>query len=48
MAAFMNLSNIGDAPVDIETAGPRTPEHAQLRTRTTYGAQWTFGVRGSF
>jgi hypothetical protein len=44
----MNLSNITDAPIDMEIAGPRTPDHAQFRTRSEYGAQWTFGVRGTF
>jgi TonB-dependent receptor len=48
MSAFMNLSNITDAPIDLEIAGPRTPDHAQFRTRSEYGAQWTFGVRGTF
>ena len=48
ISAFMNLSNITDAPIDMEIAGPRTPDHAQFRTRSEYGAQWTFGVRGTF
>lgn len=47
-AAFMNLSNIDDAPIDLEIAGPSTPAHAQFRSRTNYGAQWTFGVKTSF
>jgi TonB-dependent receptor len=45
---FMNLSNIGDAPIDLEIAGPSTPAHAQFRSRTQFGAQWTFGLRGAF
>jgi TonB-dependent receptor len=48
LGAFMNLSNIGDAPADQEVAGPSTPDVAQFRARTQYGAQWTFGVRGTF
>ena len=48
MSAFMNLSNIGDAPIDLEIAGPSTPDHAQFRSRTQYGAQWTFGLKGTF
>ena len=48
MSAFMNLSNIGDAPIDLEVAGPNTPAQSQFRSRTQYGAQWTFGVRGTF
>jgi iron complex outermembrane receptor protein len=47
-AAFMNLSNLGDAPIDLEIAGPSTPDHAQFRSRTNYGAQWTFGLKTSF
>jgi TonB-dependent receptor len=48
ISAFMNLSNIADEPIDTEVAGPRTPDHAQFRSRIQYGAQWTFGVRGTF
>ena len=47
-AAFVSLSNFADAPIDLEIAGPATPDHAQFRSRTNYGAQWTFGVRGTF
>ena len=47
-AAFMSLSNLGDAPIDLEIAGPGTPAHAQFRSRTDYGAQWTFGLKSSF
>ncbi|MFM8335204.1 MAG: hypothetical protein ACKODK_06555, partial [Opitutaceae bacterium] len=47
-AAFMNLSNFNDEPIDIEIAGPSTPEHAQFRSRTNYGAQWTFGLKTAF
>jgi TonB-dependent receptor len=48
VAVFANLSNLYDAPVDVEIAGPSTPEHAQFRQRQTFGSMWTFGVRGSF
>jgi hypothetical protein len=48
ISAFMNLSNITDAPIDQEIAGPRTPDHAQFRSRSEFGSQWTFGVRGTF
>jgi len=48
IATFVNLSNLGDAPIDTEIAGPNTPEVAQLRSRNQFGAQWTFGVRGRF
>lgn len=48
ISAFMNLSNITDEPIDTEVAGPRTPDHAQFRARIEYGAQWTFGIRGTF
>ncbi|MBL9200325.1 MAG: TonB-dependent receptor [Opitutaceae bacterium] len=47
-AAFMNLSNFTDEPIDIEIAGPSTPDHAQFRSRTNYGAQWTFGLKTTF
>ena len=47
-AAFMNLSNLGDQPIDVEIAGPSTPDHAQFRSRTNYGAQWTFGLKTTF
>jgi len=47
-SAFVNLSNLGDEPIDLEIAGPSTPEHAQFSQRTNYGAQWTLGMRGTF
>jgi hypothetical protein len=47
-SVFMNLSNFTDEPIDIEIAGPSTPEHAQFRSRTQYGAQWTFGLKTTF
>ena len=45
---FMNLSNIGDAPIDLEIAGPSTPAAAQFRQRSSFAAQWTFGMKGTF
>jgi iron complex outermembrane recepter protein len=48
VAVFANLSNLLDAPADVQTFGPSTPEHAQFRQRQTFGSMWTFGVRGSF
>ena len=45
---FANLSNLTDAPVDVEIHGPTTPEHAQFRQRQTFGSLWTLGVKGSF
>lgn len=48
LAVFANLRNIGDAPDDLEIAGPSTPEPAQFRSRTTYGALWTFGIKSTF
>lgn len=47
-SAFMNLSNFTDEPVDLEIAGPSTPDQAQFRSRTSYGAQWTFGLKTTF
>ena len=48
LSAFVNHSNFGDEPLDIQIAGPSTPEHAQFRSRTYYGAQWTFGLKTTF
>ena len=48
VTVFANLTNLNDAPVDLEISGPVTPEHAQLRQRQQWGAVWTFGVRGTF
>jgi hypothetical protein len=48
LSAFMNLSNLDDEPIDIEVAGPSTPAHAQFRSRTNYGAQWTFGLKTTY
>lgn len=45
---FANLTNLRDAPVDLEIHGPNTPDHAQFRQRQQWGAVWTFGVRGTF
>ena len=45
---FFNLNNVGDAPADIEIAGPSTPAHAQLSQRSVYGSLWTFGIKGTF
>ena len=48
LSLFANLSNLGDAPVDLEISSPLTPEHAQLRQRQQWGATWTFGLTGTF
>jgi iron complex outermembrane receptor protein len=47
-ALFFNMRNIGDVPEDVERLGPLTPEVAQFRQRETWGALWTFGLKGSF
>ncbi len=47
-AVFANLRNIHDTPDDIETVGPSTPAHAQLRQRERFGALWTVGLKGTF
>lgn len=44
----VNFSNLGDAPTDLEMAGPSTPAHAQFRQRRNVGALWTFGIKGTF
>ena len=48
VALFASLTNLGDAPVDLEIAGPNTPAPAQFRQRTTYGALWTLGLKSTF
>jgi TonB-dependent receptor len=48
VAVFASLTNLGDAPVDVEIAGPSTPAPAQFRQRTSYGALWTFGLKSTF
>lgn len=47
-ALFFNLSNLRDAPADIEVAGPSAPAGARLSQRQTFGSLWTFGVKSSF
>lgn len=34
----MNPSSIGDAPIDLEVAGPSMPDQSRLRSSTQYGA----------
>lgn len=45
---FMNLANIGAAPLDNKAYGSTTPDVATFRNRTDFGAQWTFGVKSVF
>ena len=47
-ALYFNLTNLRDAPADIEVAGPSTPGFARLSQRQTFGSLWTFGVKSSF
>jgi len=47
-AAFANLNNVFDAPVDLQIYGPSTPEEAQFRQRRAFGSLWTFGIKASF
>lgn len=47
-AVFANLRNVGNATEDVDISGPSTPEEAQFRQRTDFGALWTFGVKGTF
>lgn len=47
-AVWMNLTNLTDSPADLEIAGPNTPDRAQFRQRTYYGAMWLFGLKTSF
>jgi len=48
IAVFGNLRNLSDQPFDTKAAGPSTPAYAQFRTRAQNGAQWTFGMKGTF
>jgi TonB-dependent receptor len=48
LAAFANLRNVNDAPLEREIAGPQTPAHAYLDQRVEYGSLWTFGIKGAF
>ncbi len=47
-AAFANLNNVFDAPVDLEIYGPSTPSEAKFRQRRAFGSLWTFGIKASF
>ena len=48
LSLFANFRNLNDAPIEVQTAGPSTPDYARITTRTLVGSLWTFGVRGSF
>ena len=45
---FANMTNLNDASIITEAAGPSTPEIASFKTRQNYGAQWLLGVRATF
>ncbi|MBL9202731.1 MAG: hypothetical protein JNL39_19615, partial [Opitutaceae bacterium] len=47
-AFFFNLSNLDNAALDTEIAGPNTPPVARLSQRQFTGALWTIGVKSSF
>jgi TonB-dependent receptor len=47
-AFFFNLSNLDNAALDVEVAGPNTPAFARLAQRQFTGALWTIGVKSSF
>lgn len=42
------LETFTDQLGEYRFAGPNTPEVAQLRSRNQFGAQWTFGLKGTF
>ena len=48
IAVFANLRNVGDGPLDTKAAGPNTPAYAQFTSRSAIGAQWTFGLKGTW
>jgi hypothetical protein len=48
LALFTHLRNLNDATEDTEISGPRTPAHAQFRSRLDFGSLWSFGLKGTF
>ena len=42
------VSNLHDDPIDTKIYGPNTPVDARFRNRQTYGALWSFGLKGRF
>ncbi len=48
VVAYFNLSNLNDAPIDVQAYGPLTPAGSRLTQRLTQGSLWTIGVKGSF
>ena len=48
LSIYANLRNIGDAPDQVENAGPDTPAVALFNQRQQFGSLWTFGVKGTF
>jgi len=46
--AYFTLRNVGDTPDQREVEGPKTPSHAQFRSREHAGSLWTFGLKGTF
>ncbi len=45
---FFNLSNLNDAPVVNEIAGPSTPALARMQQHSLWGSLWTLGLKGTF
>ena len=45
---FLNIRNINDVPEISEIAGPNTPAMARQNDHVSYGALWTFGIKGKF
>ncbi len=45
---FSVVSNLHDDPIDTKIYGPSTPAEARFRNRQTYGALWSFGLKGRF
>jgi TonB-dependent receptor len=47
-SVFANITNLNDARIGTEVAGPGTPEHASFRQRQNYGSLWLIGVRATY
>ena len=48
IALFASIKNLNSTTEDSELRGPNTPEHAQLTSRSAFGALWVFGLKGTY
>jgi iron complex outermembrane receptor protein len=47
-SVYCSLQNVSDAAVDAYVYAPNTPAYARFRNRTNFGAEWLFGIKGTF